>query len=367
MNTLTANRSDTFLPPVLSERSMLQALRAVAIARVRTVLVDFDDTALDRWIMSTGYEEAPNPHFDAADLLYVYAASLSNAAAAQPNAESFGRLIRSAAVRCGLVSRAAPDLLHGALPTVQGLAQACVDGLQECALRGRYDDALRQLAAGRPAGPPMTGLLLSVLKFSEWLRERFEGSASNLHRSLIRSEGVPPSAHVIPLLEALDTLPRLGIATAANFIKDSQASGLRALGMDPSTARAVPAGWFVSPNLHVSRLMACITGRLVAPSLSSAVMPAAETGRMFAHDPAGNFIGHYDDLSPAGTFALRVIADIHEWAECVGTSALEIDRVLHLIGAQVTSVHGRRVDAPWYPFFARAFDQAVKRGVPPKS
>ncbi len=58
---------------------MLDVLRDVAIARVRTVLPAFGREGLNRWVMETGYGLVPAPHADTADLLYVYAASVPNA------------------------------------------------------------------------------------------------------------------------------------------------------------------------------------------------------------------------------------------------------------------------------------------------
>lgn len=73
-----------------SRESMLQVLRDVAISRVQTAIRGFNEQDLDQWVMSTGYADAPAPHEDCGDLLYVYAASLTNAGGAKPDPEGFG-------------------------------------------------------------------------------------------------------------------------------------------------------------------------------------------------------------------------------------------------------------------------------------
>jgi hypothetical protein len=347
--------------------SMLHVLRNVAVARVRTVVPEFDHADLDRWIMSTGYADAVAPQADCGDLLYVFASSITNAGGAKPQAESFGRLIRAAYGTGGLLSQHGPRCLTGNFPDQRRLAQACLPHLHLSALGGRFEGDIRDIAEHRIGRMLMPGLLGSVLEFSGWLLARYDGNAAQLHNTLTVLDGTRSSDEVFRLLRDLDALPWMGIATAANFIKDSQVPGLLLMGLNPRTARDVSAGWFAKPDLHVARLMAYLTGRCPQPGISPSAMRLGRALAVFRQQPEANFAGDYRALSAGDGLDMKVIADIHEWAAFVGTSPLEIDRVLYLIGVRETVVSGVAVSAPWYTAFVRSVDAALNRGIPRKS
>ena len=354
---VTEIQSEGELASCPNAESMLKVLRQVALNRVRTVIHAFEDADLDEWIMSTGYVGATAPHQELADLLCVYAASLANSGGVKPQPENFGALIREA-IRPFLGLTAIDNI-----PNRRQLAESCVAHLGAYPLGGNFANDITLMANGLTARVLMTRLLDSVLCFLRWLCDSYAGSAANFHDSLAQGPHGSPGADVFPLLRSLEEMPWMGVATAANFVKDSQMPGLLAL--DPRRVAQTIAGWFAKPDLHVARQMAYLTGRCERRNLQQLTLSAALA--YFRDPPAQNYQGHYDDLIPTDGQDKKVIADIHEWAQDVQTSALEIDRVLYLIGVRRTVVQGIVVDAPWYQTFVREVDAAILRGVPRKS
>lgn len=340
-------------------QSMLQVLRDVAIARVRTAIPAFGQADLDHWIMSTGYLGAPAPHNDTADLFYVYAASLVNSGGRKPAPpDNFGAILREG-IRPFIQANAI-----AVVPTRQQLASSCQAYLNMYPLRGGFANDINQIAAAAVGRVMMTGLLDSLLRFAEWLQNGYGGNASNLHAFLAQPRGPSPGANVFPLLRDLDILPWMGIATAANFVKDSQIPSLRGA-HNPRTVAGALAGWFAKPDLHVARLLAYITGRY--PQGTPQQLRLGQALALLYTPPAQNFQGHYGHLVRTDGPEMKVISEIHEWAQSVGTSALEIDRVLYLIGVRRTLINGHLVDQPWYQTFTQQVDAAVRAGVPRKS
>ncbi len=334
--------------------SMLQIMREVAIARVRTRIPNFSATSLDKWIMSTGYQFANAPHSDTGDLIGVYAASMANSGGRKPDPENFGALIR-AGVQSFL---SAPGIQ--AVPTLAGLAVKCRPHVASFPLGGTFANDITTIAEEESGRVVMERLLNGVLAFMNWLLTDHQGSAAAFHGSLLIPHGGSPGSVVFPILRSLSNLPMMGIATAANFVKDSQLPGL--IHLNPRTLAATSAGWFAKPDRHVARFMAYITGRAGPGNLQQ-----LDWVPLFRALPAPNFQGNYVHLTRADRPEMRVIADIHEWATSVGTSALEIDRVLYLIGVQSTQACTTTINAPWYSTFVHQVDAAIGRGVLRKS
>jgi hypothetical protein len=341
--------------------STLQVLRELAIDRVQTVIPGFGPSELDSWIMQSGYAGALSPHSETKDLLRVYAASLANAGGAKPRFDAFGSMIcqaMGAFISNGGIAR---------VPNLTELARECGQHLACHELGGEFVGNVASLARGDNGNKLMRGLLSSVVAFSAWLHEKHSGSASVLHAALTTNVDPRRTGHGLPVLRDIDRLPWVGIAVAANFLKDSQVPGLRARCMTPKHSASVLAGWFAKPDLHVARLMGYVTGRLPQPRDDPSRFKLGEALKRYGLEPEANFSGHYPNLVRGDANDIKVIADIHEWAVAANTSPLEIDRILYLIGVRETIVQGVAVREPWYPKFVAAVDACVARGVPRKS
>ncbi len=343
-----------------ASRSMLEILRMVAIARVKTVLPKFDNQLLDKWILNTGSNSA---HKDTAGLFFIYAASITNAGGIKPKFAQFGGLIRDAINSSYIVG----NQLNAVPKDIQTLAQKCLPHLDHYALGGKFNEDVKTIAESGGGRILMCRLLTSVIAFAVWLQQNHAGTAKVLHKKLMTAPNIDAMTPVADMLRDLQTLPQMGVATAANFLKDSQATGLQALNLNPRSAANHLAGWFAKPDLHVARLMAYITGRANQPGINPQNMDLGTALALFYAEPDLTFSSNYDALLHSDGPALRVICDVHAWAHACNTSALEIDRILYLIGVRKTLVNGCLVQAPWYPKFVATVDEAISQGVLRKS
>jgi hypothetical protein len=350
---------------------MLAVVRALAIARVQTRINEFGAKELDDWIMSTGYPSnagyGGQPHQDTIDLFYVFAASIANAAGGRPPFSEFATMIVNAIRRlnvingCGRLDRSFNALdLASFIEKINQPANVVPRIV-------RFKQNVTNYRSDQSNTSTDSALLESVAAFSEWLLKNYEGCACNLaadFRNLPKNNGDV----VFGTIDSLDAIKGVGIAIAANFLKDSQIPGLRSAGHDPRAVKQFLAGWVAKPDLHVTRLMAKITrnfnirvgGRLQPWPVALACYESAPINQ----GEAGYFDGEY----PMGmAFPKRVIVDIHDWARCCETSPLEIDRVLYLIGAKRPEINGKPIIQSWYDNAEHWIGHAIENGVPRKS
>ncbi len=177
----------------------------------------------------------------------------------------------------------------------------------------------------------------------------------------------PGRSLVLEAIAQLEKFPGIGVAVAANFLKDSQVPPLAARYPNPRAMAAVEAGWSAKPDLHVLRLLAKIT-RNVPLHVGHRRQSLRIVVANFAQPPLPGFPVGYPAL-PNRRAEYRAIVDIHRWATALGTSALEIERVLYLLGATQVPVLAPKggfgiVNLAWYRQVEAAIDQALSKGVP---
>ena len=141
-----------------NSKSMLEILRILAIARVRTVLPTFDNNQLDEWILNTGSNSA---HNNTAGLFYLYAASITNAGGAKPKYEQFGRLVMDAIEHYG------DGNLSNVPKDIKSFAEVCSHYLHKhkYSLGGKFNEDIDIIAKSGQGRILMCRLLLSVLAF----------------------------------------------------------------------------------------------------------------------------------------------------------------------------------------------------------
>ena len=163
----------------------IAALRSAALKVVRSDprFVDHTMADLERYVLSTGYMDAPFPHSSTLNLLYVYAANLRNAGGPGVNLHRFGDMVVGALAGLITENRIAP--VH--LPELAQRCLAWLDGPNGRPLvRGndlRYRDQLRALAKGDHPAVPFQRHLQSVVEFIDLLNQAYGGCASIYHDS----------------------------------------------------------------------------------------------------------------------------------------------------------------------------------------
>lgn len=296
---------------------------------------------LERYVLSTGYVDAPFPHSSTLDLLYVYAANLRNAGGPGVNLHRFGAMVVGALA--GLVADNRISPVH--LPE---LAQRCLAWLDSPEgrplVRGndeRYRKQLDALTHGDHPVVPFQRHLQSVVGFIDLLNQAYGGSASIYHDSFSNHDSrLEPGRAVIARLNELKHLSGIGVATGLNFIKDSQIPRFANSRLEEMLAE--PLGWFVKPDMHVLRAMLFISGRFGQTGLPPhqlAHLKPEEAKVHYAnlastHEWFKMEVRPLDGDRPRGERGLwRCVADVHAWAACEGAVPLEIDRLLFLIGS----------------------------------
>lgn len=349
----------------------IAALRDTALKVVRSDprFVDHTMADLERYVLSTGYVDAPFPHSGTLDLLYVYAANLRNAGGPGVNLHRFGDMVVGALAGLVTDNRVAP--LH--LPE---LAQRCLAWLDKPKERSlvqgndlRYREQLRALANGDYPVVPLQRHLQSVVGFIDLLNQAYGGCASIYHGSFSNHDSrLEPGRAVVSRLNELKHLSGIGVATGLNFIKDSQIPRFASSRLEEILSE--PLGWFVKPDMHVLPAMLFISGRLgqtgLAPHQIAHLKPEeakihyanlASTREWFKLD-----MRPFEADRPRGERGLwQCVADIHAWAACEGVVPLEIDRLLFLIGS------GRYLDdvrisvsQPWrYQILMSTIEEAI--------
>lgn len=321
----------------------IAALRSAALKVVRSDprFVDHTMADLERYVLSTGYMDAPFPHSSTLNLLYVYAANLRNAGGPGVNLHRFGDMVVGALAGLITENRIAP--VH--LPELAQHCLAWLDGPNGRPLvRGndlRYREQLRALAKGDHPAVPFQRHLQSVVGFIDLLNQAYGGCATIYHDSFSNHDSrLEPGRAVVARLNELKHLSGIGVATGLNFIKDSQIARFASSRLE--TMLSEPLGWFVKPDMHVLRAMLFISGRFgqtgLAPHQLAHLKPEeakahyanlAATREWFKLD-----IRPLDADRPCGESGLwRCVADVHAWASCEGVVPLEIDRLLFLIGS----------------------------------
>jgi len=312
---------------------------------------------LDQWALSTGYRDAPNPHQSTTDLVYVFAANLLNSGLPGPNIDKFAGLVREV-VLCHLVDTKTNKISRAtSIGELASLSHRYLEENPEFEFtrnRGNtdYKADIQGLATGNPRKAAIVNdLLETVSGFINYLVSDFGGCAIQFHQALnISIQDSRGLVHIELIKEKLQSLKRMGLALAMNFLKDSQMSAFRDAQLAELTDKAI--AHFVKPDLHVLRLMFIATGRHLSTSLEaadiiglrqevsevlfSAINPQA--GSLFERAyTSEHCLGA--DLNKRG--AHRCIADVIHWSQNINPqiSPFEIDRILFLIGSGNYSRH----------------------------
>jgi hypothetical protein len=360
---------------IKNHSGMLAVLRAVAIDRMRTLIPGFTSANLDNLILATGYPGAGAPGTNTKDLLFVMAASLANAAGGRPLWQEFAPAVVQAMSHGGSFNAAAPYGLLG-VPTPTDLA-SWLSGLRPPATGWsprmlRFVASATTVAAGRRGAVPLdVAMIDGMCGFCAWLFTRYSGNATTLNTAMA-APAVPPHSLVFNAISQLTTYNGIGVAIAANFLKDSQVPAFVPRYATPGAFAAIQAGWFAKPDLHVLRLMAKVSRGLPLHGAGGNRQKLRNALTSFAAPPLrpgpGCFPGSY---APAAGLPMecRAIVDIHDWGAAIGTSALEIERVLYLIGATRVNIAAPAgptgwVNTAWYRQAEAAIDAALAAGIP---
>jgi hypothetical protein len=229
------------------------------------------DADLLQRLLKPAHAEAPEPHSNTLDLLYVFATNLNRTNASGSLRWAFARMVRVAAE---------PFVRNGCLAALsvrefaEHFLQLLNAGSERLAVGPAAHSANRQqlelLARGqRPlrATCSLVPLLSSVVEFSVWLNQVHGGCAAAMHQGFAAPvTGRLPNTGPRGSAEAMEHLPLIRIWSGLRFLKESQTTGFAVADAHQASQslarlRQCQAGWLVQPDLHVLRLMLHLTGR----------------------------------------------------------------------------------------------------------
>jgi hypothetical protein len=319
-------------------------VRTVALQILQTSLPESQQGDLDEIILSTGYPWALQSHENTSDLLAVYAANLRNGGGPGPSYEAFSKMIK-AATDGFLINNQLVQTLQ-----ISPLAEACAEYLAlddslPLAKNGTVDYAteLLSIAHGRPLRPRalISQLLNSVVCFSEMLVHQFNGTANAFHAAFNQVHPQPAAdAHfVFEQFLNISEIPKVGVALAMNFFKDSQVPALKQLPLQDLYSNQI--GWFCKPDIHVLRFMLKASGRAAAAGITDESlihMKESLLRREYKNTPPTKAwaIGSYllaTQRPTSETAQWHCIEDVHRLARHENIPPLEIDRILFMIGS----------------------------------
>jgi hypothetical protein len=208
-----------------------------------------------------------------------------------------------------------------------------------------YQDDIRLIAAGTPperptgAAPAILLLLTSVVGFMNILRCLYEGKAETYHSAFNRTHPAESETDfVVKRFNEIECLPKVGVAVAMNFFKDSQVPAMRGQTLDSLVSNEI--GWYVKPDIHVLRFMLRATGRSQAagvPDENLITLKGASAAKLYAEQPGtGRWLWDYRLHRTRPTAERGVwncVEDVHRWAVIDSVAPLEIDRTLYLVGS----------------------------------
>jgi len=324
-------------------------------------------------LLRPAHAQAPAPHSNPLDLLYVFAASLGCTGRSRADRRRFARLVRAAAepfVRDGRLLPLPLRAFAGCCLQVLGASGELL-ALTPAARAGQLQQ-LALLAGGR--GPlrarcSVVRGVSSVVAFADWLQQHHAGCAAAMHRSFaVPVAGSLPDWSGRLGAEAMEHLPLLRVGVALRFLQDSQTAAFAVV--QPQQAarqldelRLCRAGWLVKPDMHVLRLMLHLTGRAADKHIDHTSLPHLRAGSVAAMQSLYAFACPRLQLSidsplhrgrPREERGLwQCIADVQHLAARDGVPPLALDRLLSLIGSGEFEDADQALAVPQWERYAR--------------
>jgi hypothetical protein len=317
---------------IILEPAIYPRLKSRALELIRETYPDATEQELDHWIINTGYgTDAPKPYENIRSLIYVYAANLLNAGLRGPDKHAFGRLASTVIANHYLsegtltpveIEDLAAKFLYEINRTNIQLTR---DGNQ------KYLDDLNDINKNKRSA--IRSLLLSLISFCNFLRDSYQSSAANYHKSFLTPEEAS-FEHVSSKLEEIIGFRLVGVAVGMNFMKDSQMPAVADRLLESGNSGLIQ--YLVKPDMHVMRFMLYLTGRYKSSvydlyNIPSRLFTAAYVDSKPSKIYQSEVSNHKQHALPKGE--VLCINDIYCMAESESIPPIYIDRILYLFGS----------------------------------
>jgi len=198
-----------------------------------------------------------------------------------------------------------------------------------------YISQLRSFADGRnldqkPSKFTLLSWLISTSEFINFLAMKHDGNIRNFTSS-IRSEFAISNnkPHFVgSLIKSFMPMHGLGHALAANLVKDLFATELD-LDYPVSEQMDCLSAWCMKPDMHVARMMFCITDRAELNEEIITMKLEKVAGLYKKTQPSSSWGTSDETLSPEDLIS----ADVYALAAASNCAPLELDRLLFMCGS----------------------------------
>jgi hypothetical protein len=296
---------------------------ALQLIRREPALASEPAHGLDAYVLNTTYEAAERPQADLGDFVYVLVRSLNNVgggALPHGTAEMLRRAVRAIAR-----DHASVDA------RMDALAAACLVALDGGVQLGDQHERYRRELAGRldgtaPAGSKILQNVRAVALALERLPSAPGGRVPAFFAGLGDARESPTDAcrfaeRRLRELSAWD-LRGMGLAVAANFLKDASAPLLAGVPRSELPSRA--AAWFLKPDRHAIRVLTILVHPLATEQDVLALTSASDAAlcRLLPIQSAPEDDPRWAAISTGWRIAI---------ANDIG--GIEVDRIAYLIGS----------------------------------
>lgn len=289
---------------------------------------------LQRFIVDTGYEGCELADERTDQSLDLYVRNLGNSAKKGPSKKLpvLNKLVFSDLVKKNQVKPTSAEALACMyLEASEFKNEAFVSSESST----DYISQLRSFADGRnldqkPSKFTLLSWLISTSEFINFLAMKHDGNIRNFTSS-IRSEFAISNnkPHFVgSLIKSFMPMHGLGHALAANLVKDLFATELD-LDYPVSEQMDCLSAWCMKPDMHVARMMFCITDRAELNEEIITMKLEKVAGLYKKTQPSSSWGTSDETLSPEDLIS----ADVYALAAASNCAPLELDRLLFMCGS----------------------------------
>ena len=312
-------------------------LMTVELLRERALKILNDSTSikntskeLDLSIVDIGYEGCESADKKTEQCLDLYMRNLGNSGGRGPNSKlpALNKIVFASLVTNNKINRVSPQMIA---ERYLSASQNKNDKFVSTSSSTDYVDQLRKFSKGQDLGrSTLISWLKSTAEFINFLVDHHNGNAETF-TSEVRKKIQSCNNQIIfieSLVKSFIPFHGLGYALAANFIKDLFATQLNK-NLSINKQKDCLSAWCVKPDMHVARLMLCITDRakLTEGIIKMKINDVTDLYRKQA--PSSTWAQLSDYVYPEDGIA----HDVHLLARSADCASLEIDRLLFMCGS----------------------------------
>jgi hypothetical protein len=294
----------------------------------------YNSEDLQKFVVDTGYEGCELADKRTEQSLDLYVRNLGNSAKKGPSKKlpELNQRVFSELVKQNQVKTMSPEALARMyLEASEFRNEAFVSSGSDT----NYISQLKSFSEGSnlnqtPSRFTLLSWLISTAEFINFLVTNYGGNIEDFTGSVRREFAIANNKpnFVDTLIKSFMPMHGLGHALAANFVKDLFATELNQ-NSHVSEQMECMSAWCLKPDMHVARLMLCITDRAEL-NKDIIIMKLEAVARLYKKtEPSHSWDSPDIGSSPEDL----ICADVHALARSANCAPLELDRLLFMCGS----------------------------------